>query len=171
MTTVFSMTACILCCHSQNRSIGIDILSSLCFESPGIRISYGITQKWSAGADAYIDLNVMKRREDELMSAHKEGLSPLSAVRTETEMISGGFQGIGFHLDYWPEKIFKGCFISVGGKVLDRHGPDMTLGIGYSFPIWKGVGAEASYRFGVSEAYKDGKRPLKGIKAEIYYVF
>ena len=171
IAAIWSLIACTFNCHCQNRRIGTDLLGSICFETAGINLDCGFAPRWSAGADASIDLKVIKKPDDTLTAEHMESLSPHEQEERKTVLVRDRFQEIGFHIGYWPNEIFKGSFISVGGKIKDRHGPDMTLGIGYSFRIWKGLAAEAAYRFGIIEAYKKGRLPISGIKAGIYYVF
>ena len=171
IAAICSMIACTFNCQCQNRRIGTDLLGCMCFETARISIDCGFAPRWSAGADACINMNVLKRHDDTLVSEHNEGLSVQEETEARTFLSGDCFQEIGFHIGYWPDETFKGCFISIGGKIQDRHGPDMTLGIGYSIRIWKGLAAEAAYRFGIREAYKEGRLPISGIKAGVYYVF
>ena len=79
--------------------------------------------------------------------------------------------GICIHADYWPRGTFNGLQLSIGGQVKVRGKPDITVGIGYSIRIFKGLGADIIYRCGIKEAHDIGKLPSDGIKAVLHYVF
>lgn len=72
---------------------------------------------------------------------------------------------------YWPQQAFKGSFISIGGCIKDRDGPDLTAGIGYYCKIWKGLSAVLMYRSSIIETINRKSEPVEGLRIGIGYAF
>ena len=171
MATVYTILACTLCCNGQKYYVGTDMISCLCFGTVQIRLSHSFADNWSAGADIGTCFLTYMNNKDEISRSHDDLLNSHSDTddRTQEGGSSPGF--ICIHADYWPSGTYNGLLLSVGGQIKDRGTPDITVGIGYSIRIFKGLGADIIYRFGINEVHTTGKLPSDGIKAGIHYVF
>lgn len=170
IATVYTVIACTICCNGQKHYVGTDMISGLCFKTIQLRISHAFSTHWSVGADVGINLNIIRKTTNELTQAHEDALNnedSSTAFQTDGRF----FRQVCVHIEYWPERPYRGLLISLGGLIRDMEIPDMTIGIGYSFRIIKGLGADIMYRCGVTEAHIIGKLPSDGIKLGIYYVF
>jgi hypothetical protein len=171
MATVYSIFACVLCCNGQKHYVGTDIISGLCFGTVQLRLSHSFAANWSAGADIGTNILSYIKKEDETSRSHEETLTGSNDTMDKTleDGLPPGF--IGIHVDYWPSGTFNGLMLSIGGQIKERGEPDITVGIGYSIRIHKGLGADIIYRCGIKETHTTGKLPTDGIKAGVYYVF
>ena len=167
MATVVTILTCVFCCNAQKHYVGTDIISGLCFETLQLRISHGFATHWSAGADVGINMNYIIKTDNKLTQAHEEALKDNNTVPDSRRI----FREICIHVEYWPGSLYRGPLVSLGGQIRDNEDPDMTIGVGYSIRIAKGLGADIMYRCGIIEASSIGKLPSDGIKAGIYYVF
>lgn len=163
--------ACVICCNAQKHYIGIDIISGVCFETIQLKLSHGFDSHWSAGADVGVDLNPIIKTDNELSNFHNDALKDCDLGIEEVQNKERFLREISIHVEFWPERVFNGPLISFGGHIRDTGRPDMTIGVGYSFLISNGLGADIIYRCGLTETYSTGKLPSDGIKAGIYYVF
>ncbi len=72
---------------------------------------------------------------------------------------------------YWPrgfcDGIYMGIYFSHGIKAR----PDMAVGCGYAFRIWKGLGLTAGYETRVIESLREGIFGTEGITIGINYIF
>ena len=170
MTVICIMLTDIICCNSQTMKVGSDLLSGLCFKSANISTSYSFAQKWSAGADIEMNLKTIIRQQEDIVSDHLKDLS-ITEESTHMNRSIESFQKVSIYIDYWLEDTFKGAYIRLGGDIRDREGPDMTIGVGYTMRIWKGLGIETGYNLGVIDALNKQKLSADGLKAGFYYVF
>ena len=171
MATVYTILACAFCCNGQKHYIGTDIISGLCFETIQFRLSHGFTSHWSAGADIGINLASVIMTDNKLSQAHDDALKDSDLSIEAAHKNGWQFRAICIHMEYWPKSLYVGPLISLGGQIRDRGIPDITLGVGYSFRIVKGLGIYTMYRCGIREVYVTEKLPSDGIKAGIYYAF
>ena len=171
MATVYTILACTLCCNGQKHYVGTDLISGLCFGTIQLKLSHGFAENWSAGADIGTSVLTYINNKDEINSSHEEMLTDSRDAidNTREDELPPGF--ICIHADYWPYGTFNGLMLSVGGQIKERGKPDITIGIGYSMRIYKGLGADIIYRCGIKEMHTTGKLPSDGIKAGVYYVF
>lgn len=171
MATVYTILACAFCCNGQKHYIGTDIISGLCFETIQIRLSHGFAPHWSAGTDIGIQLTAVIKTGNKLTQAHDDALKDSDLSIEAAQKNGGQFRKICIHMEYWPQSLYIGPMISLGGQITDRGIPDITLAVGYSFQIVKGLGIYTMYRCGIREVYVTEKLPSDGIKAGIYYAF
>ena len=170
MTVICIMLADIICCHSQTMKVASDLMSGLCFRSANISIAHSFAPKFSAGTDIKMNLKTILRTQDDIVSAHREDLS-ISEGETHPDRDIETFQESCLYIDYWPADAFEGTYIRLGGRIRDREGPDMIIGLGYTMRVWKGLGIETGYSLGVIEVLNKQKLSIDGIKAGFYYVF
>ena len=171
MAIVYTLLACAFCCNGQKHCIGTDIISGLCFETIQLRLSHGFASHWSAGADIGINIASVMKTGNELTDSHDEELKDSDLGIETTQKSRVKYRETCIHIEYWPQGLYTGPLISLGGLIKDREIPDITLGVGYSFRIIRGLGADIMYRCGIRGMYLTGKLPSDGIKAGIYYVF
>ena len=171
MAIIFTIPASVFCCNGQKNYVGADIISSLCFQTIQLRISHGFASHWSAGADVGINMNYIMKQGNKLTQAHEDALKDSNSNDLDAHDNRKIFRDISIHIEYWPGNLYNGPLISLGGQLRDNDMPDMTIGVGYSFKIVKGLGADIMYRCGIIEASKIGSLPSDGIKAGIYYAF
>lgn len=171
MATVYTILACITYCNGQKHYVGTDIMSGIRDGSIRLKLSHGFASHWSAGAEVGIDISSILKATDKMTQTHDEALKTSDTGLENTQNTEKCLREVCIHIDYWPKSPYNGLLLSLGGQVQDGHMPDMTIGIGYSFRIVKGLGADIVYRYGIIEAYTSGKLPADGIKAGIYYVF
>ena len=171
IATVYTIIACVICCNGQKYYIGTDIISGLCFETIELRLSHGFAIHWSVGADIGINLDYIRKTGNNLTQTHEDALKGNVLSTRDVQTDGRFFREVCIHMEYWPKYLYNGPLISLGGQIRDKDIPDMIIGIGYSFRIVNGFGADIMYRCGIREAYNIGKLPSDGIKVGIYYVF
>ena len=146
MATVYTILACATYCNGQKHYVGTDIISGICSGSIQLRLSHGFASHWSAGAEVCINISSILKTTDKMTKTHDEALN-ISATGIGHMQNTGRYlREVSIHVDYWPQSPYSGPLFSLGGQVRDGNIPDMTIGIGYSFMIIKGLGADFVYR-------------------------
>ena len=177
MTTAFIIFAGTIWCHGQSGSlftcnrIGIDLAAGICFGKTEIITEHSFLPNWSAGAGISLATGLLKRPVSEAESTHLKAISGDDRITNPEEKFRQTFQEICIYADYWPHRAFRGPHVCIGGRIRDRDGPDLILGVGYAIHIWRGLSTDIMYRSGIIETYKDRRLPADGIKAGIHYVF
>lgn len=173
MTTACMILSGTFSCLGQMNGgmtlIGTDIVSGICFHTLRVGVAHGFRDNWSAGGELGLDLDVICRSADETEQSHRELTSDQSSGQAVP--FRQTFLDTYLHIDYWPQKVFRGPHLSFGGRLRDRSSPDITVGAGYCIRIWKGLGADISYTIGILETYKNKTLSYNNIKAGIHYVF
>ena len=167
MAILTLISAGILTCHGQkNVSVGTDIASCVLYGKINLNTIYAFSEKWSAGADIYVNAcNIWKGPDSEEI----EHWSELYGSQNQRSYID--FVETGIHVDYWTKQAFQGPTISIGGCVKDRSGPDLTAALGYYCRIHKGLTAVLMYRLYILESLRKRSEPIEGLRIGISYAF
>lgn len=171
MIAIYTTMTCAICGYSQERYVGTDIVGAVCFGSLQLNLAYAFAPQWSAGADLGLNISTIINYNDELEKEHRESLGLDLGILSQGTQQTTGLQNICIHLCYWPIVTFCGPSIRLGCQVKGIDWPDMMLGLGYSFRLLDGLGAEIIYQCGIREIYTKDKLQINGIKAGLYYVF
>lgn len=156
--------------RAQSRiSVGTDIMTGLTSGTIQIHGSYGFHHNWSAAIEAGVNVTAMHEAEDVLSKEHREALG--KDMTEESDGFRRDFTTLSLHIDYWTQNTHRGLCFSMGGHLRDRSGPDLTIGMGYYIPIWRGLGINLRYQIGIIETYKNAKLPVDGIRGGLHYVF
>ena len=155
--------------RKTQTQIGTDIVS--CISSQMIRIGFGHSfgDKWSIDTEVGLKLLSMKRTDEETQTHWDDiGRESLTETRSTFREI---FQEMSLHIRYWPQKAYKGIFISVGGKIPDRYIPDICIGLGYQFPILRNTHASIAFQRGIIETMRKNTSISDGLRIGINYIF
>lgn len=152
-------------------SIGIDLISAICFQTARMNVSYNFSSNWSAGGDIGLNLGNMKKGMKEIDRSHMENLSYGQSVPNDGQEFRKSFMNICLHIDYWPRKAFHGPYLRIGGKFQDRGHPDCIAGIGYCATIWHRLGVNFACQIGIAETIAEQKFLQESIHTGIYYIF
>ena len=167
MTILTLISAGVLTCHGQkNVSMGTDIASCVLYGRINLNTTYAFCEKWSAGADVYVNASNMFKGPD---SEEIEHWSELYGNMERKSYID--FVETGICVSYWPKQAFQGPTISIGSCVKDRSGPDMTAALGYYCRICKGLAAVLMYRICILESLNKRSEPVEGLRIGISYAF
>ena len=153
----------------SNLAIGTDIISGLALNTLRIYGSHGFHNNCSATIEAGIYLGMMHNNSNILDKEHQDGIGNLTTP--ESHGLRKNFSTLCVHLDYWPQKTYRGPHIFLGGLLRDRTGPDILIGLGYCIPVWKGLGIDLKYQIGIIETYNTDSLPTEGIRGGFHYVF
>jgi hypothetical protein len=135
------------------------------------RLSLGferrISDRWSASVSASIDYKVLNRNVSREEAEHRNEFD-IGNVQNITDFGSH-METISF--TYWPEGLFNGPHISIGGIYCQRLGIDAAIGLGYILNIIKGVSVSIRYDTGLRLAGSRGLLHADCLKAGINYSF
>ncbi len=152
----------------QNIRAGLDI-SSIFHEKLIIDFEYGFSDNWSAGGETGLNLSTLKSKKSHEETEHRQALD------YDKESYTSGFRNIfqetGVYIQYWPQRIFSGPSILIGGIFMDRKVPDITLGICYSFKIWKNIGAGITCKTFIIDSIKQQNNIIDIMQIKFNYTF
>ena len=152
----------------QNIRAGLDI-SSICLEMLRIDFEYGFSDNWSAGGEAGLNLSTLKSKRSHEETEHRQ------ALEYDKESYSSGFRDVfqetGVYVQYWPQQIFSGPSILIGGTFMDRKVPDIMLGICYSFSIWKNIGVGITCKTFIIDSIKQQNNIIDIMQIKFHYTF
>ena len=153
----------------MGQMIGAEMISVV--QSGTIRIngSYSFSRKWSAGAEIGITAGRWIKNRNSIDEEHREALGMDTDI--EEDRSRKIFNEINIYADYWPKSSHDGLWLRFGGTFRNRASPDITIGVGYAIPIYKGFGADLRYQFEVIDTYKTNHLPSDGIRGGFHYVF
>lgn len=157
-------------CDGQERNvIGTDLVSAL--TSCGIAIHFGhaISDKWSAEAEACVNIGRFIKGPEAKETEHWKDLYGSELIYPSS--VSTYLTKVSISFCFWPRTAFDGPALIIGGQIKDRGSPDLRIGIGYFCRIWKGLKATLSYTAGILEWSENGHPPDDGLKIGIAYVF
>lgn len=72
---------------------------------------------------------------------------------------------------HWQKECYNGSHISLGITTGFRDKTDMTLGIGYCLPVWRGIGIDIGYGIRVLETIRLKSPGAEELTIEICYIF
>ena len=167
MTIITLISASLLTCYGKkNVSVGTDIASCVLYGRINLNTTYAFNEKWSAGADVYINASNIIKGPDSEESEHWGELYGKIEQKSYTDFVETGIS-----VSYWPKHAFNGPAISIGGCVKDRSGPDITAAVGYYYRIHKGLTAVLMYRLCILESLNKRSEPVEGLRIGISYAF
>ena len=76
-----------------------------------------------------------------------------------------------FSVRYWSDKVYSGVMLSLGGEYRTDTKLDANFGIGYMFPIWKGLAGTVIYETGIIRSCKAQKLAIDDFKVELNWIF
>ena len=146
-------------------SIGLD-LSSLLYKEANIAIEYKISEHWSTSASGGLSLKTLKRQITDEEVEHDSNFhqNTLPSERTYTHRANA-------NIHYWPQRVYSGVFLSLGGEFRNTTGIDTNIGVGYMFSIWKGLSGAILYNIGIIRSSISGKLSIEDLKIGIYWIF
>lgn len=140
---------------AEDRKTGISIDFGAAINRGGLRI--GIEQqfakRWSIGGKYEINLQRAMKKADKEKTEHDKELMTESVDEQNTvkEMVSSDIC-----IKYWTKEANNGGHLMTGIRHGSRNGIDFTIGAGYSFIIWKGLGLSLAYETVFGQVSKDG---------------
>lgn len=164
MLLIFIFTLCAIFAQAQT-SIGLD-LSSLLYKEMNIAIEYKISEHWSTSASGGINLKVLKRHITDEEAEHDSNFhhNALPSERPYTHRTKANIR-------YWTKRVYSGAFLSLGGEWRSDSGLDANIGLGYVFPIWKGLSGVVIYDTGIIRSSISGKLSPDDLKIGICWIF
>ena len=164
MMLVSLMALSTILCHAQ-AMIGID-LSGLLHSEVKVAFGHEVAEHWSLSAAAGVNLRTLKRQVSTEESKHQleypTGPKLSSVDYAHRERIC---------IDFWPQSVFSGISVSVGGEYRGNEGFDATAGLGYMFGIWKGLTGNIRYDLGIIRSDREGKLSVQDLSIGIYWIF
>ena len=158
------MTLSAILCQAQ-AMIGID-LSGLLHHELKVAFGHKVAEHWSLSAAAGVNLRTLQRQvsreEEKHQMEYPTGPELTDVSHAHRERIS---------IDFWPQSVFSGISVSVGGEYRDNEGFDATTGIGYMFGIWKGLTGNIRYDLGIIRSNREGKLSVQDLSIGIYWIF
>ena len=76
-----------------------------------------------------------------------------------------------FFFRHWAKECYKGGYISLGMAGGFRQSADMKIGIGFSIPIYRGLGIDIGYGIRMLHTIKAKELYIKDITLELHYAF
>lgn len=151
-------------CQAQ-AMIGID-MSGLLHSELKVAFGHEVAEHWSLSAAAGVNLRTLQRQvsreEEKHQMEYPTGPELTDVSHAHRERIS---------IDFWPQSVFSGISVSVGGEYRDNEGFDATTGIGYMFGIWKGLTGNIRYDLGIIRSSREGKLSVQDLSIGIYWIF
>lgn len=151
-------------CQAQ-AMIGID-MSGLLHSELKVAFGHEVAEHWSLSAAAGVNLRTLQRQvsreEEKHQMEYPTGPELTDVSHAHRERIS---------IDFWPQSVFSGISVSVGGEYRDNEGFDATTGIGYMFGIWKGLTGNIRYDLGIIRSNREGKLSVQDLSIGIYWIF
>lgn len=154
----------------RKSSIGIDLAPAICKGTAGVFFAHEISQRWSIGAELYVNIKGISQDMSTEEAEHRNTLEPEGEIYQASDFRDDYVQ-TSILMQYWPKSHFDGPVFSLGATVKDRSGPDIIAGAGYGFRICKGLRADLMYKIGLIQTFKEYKMPVDGIRIGISYVF
>ena len=170
MTILIILLACPHLCKGQERNnLEIDIASAIIYGRVHISVEHAFSEKWSVKADASIGLGRHSKLADDEELTHWNKLYGDNFVHFRHD--NGQTFENGFSFRFWPKTLYNGPVISLGGIIGGNGIPDMTAGIGYNCPIWKGIHAAIMCSAGLKDCINNGFKLSEGLRIGLSYVF
>ena len=176
MKGLITMISCIFLCidsfgqekERSTASISMDILSFMNSGTIDIIFSHPFHTNWSAEGGVAVlipDINVNDREKQE----HEDNLGIEGNSDFPQDIREGHRLMIGMR--YWPTGYPDGPHLSLSGVFRIIGSPDIVLGGGYAFEIWKGIGTDLGYRHTIIKGRNKENESIEGIYLSIYYRF
>ena len=164
MLLIFIFALCAMLTRAQT-SISLD-LSSLLYKEMNIAIEYKISEHWSTSASGGLNLKALKRPITDEEAEHDSNfpLNTLPSERSYTHRTNANVR-------YWADRVYSGLFLSLGGEYRSNSGVDANIGIGYMFPIWKGLSGTVIYDTGVIRSSVSERLSLEDLKIGVHWIF
>ena len=170
MTILALMFVCPhLCSGEQRNNIEIDIASAIIYGRVRIGVEHAFSEKWSVKAEASISLCRHSKLIDDEELKHWNKLygNNFGYFKADSRQL---FEN-GFSFRFWPKAIYNGPVISLGGITGSDGIPDMTAGVGYHCPIWKGLHTAIMCSAGLKDCINNGFKLSESLKIGLSYVF
>lgn len=151
--------------RKQEAYLGLD-LTGVYSCSLSVCASYRLSSNWSVSFNTDISLEHLRKRPKKIDSEHQEILDEIYDMEDRSYIPENEI-----NIEYWHRTTFEGPFLMLGFRLSEGSMPDLSIGMGYMFRIWKGLNGMMSFNPGLGESLKNGKFPYNRIKAGITYVF
>jgi hypothetical protein len=149
-------------------SVGVDIAAGVCFGSIRVIAAYNIDAHWGASFDISLFPDTFGHSTSPLEQEHREILDGYPA---ENHKSGEDRHAIDLLIGYWPKMTFKGPYLTIGGRFRRNGTPDMLIGLGYTFEIWKGISGTIGYHPGIIETFRKKEISYESLRASISYIF
>lgn len=134
--------------YGQNQGcLGVEITEVLKSGNAKIRIGYCISQQWSA-----------------------EAISSFHICRLEKNLKERG-SSIELSFRHWNRECYKGSYLSFSICSGFRKTTDMKFSLGYTLPIYKGIGMDIGYGVSMLEAIRQKTLGSGEFSMDIHYIF
>ena len=164
MMLIFIFLLCAPLCNAQT-SIGLDLASFL-YKELNIDAEHQISKHWSFSTSAGVNLKALKRKvsneEIEHTTSFYSDVLPAERPFSHREE---------FSIRYWANRVYSGMFLSVGGEYRTDTKLDTNIGIGYTFPIWKGLTGSIIYDTGIIRSSKTKMISADDFKISLSWIF
>ena len=154
--------------QTGRTSVGIDIVSGICFKCIRIIATHGISHHWDTAFDVTLDPKTFWPSTSDMEQEHRE---TLDGDLTESSKTDEDCQVTDLRVGYWPITTFRGPYLTIGARFTRNGTPDMLIGLGYTFEIRKGISGTIGYHPGIIETFRKRRLSYESIRASISYVF
>ena len=170
MITLALLFACPHLCNGLRRNnIEIDIASAIIYGRVRIGVEHAFSEKWSVKADASVSLYRHSRLTDKEELIHWNELYGDNFGHFKPD--NGQTFENGFSFRFWPKTVYNGPVISLGGIIGGNGIPDMTAGIGYHCPIYKGLHAAIMCSAELIDCINNAFKLSESLRLGLSYVF
>ena len=149
---------------ASRSDIFIDIGSIIYENAASMSIGHQFNARWSAYSCIYIPISIKPVDTESEEYIHRtesdSGYGNVSATAPRHNSIEAGIR-------FWPDKVYQGCYLSLGYLHELPAKPACTVSAGLHIPVWKEFTAEIAY---VKTIYNTNMMSDK-LKIGVGYVF
>ena len=135
----------------DSARVGLDMAETAGNGNIRIIISHTFAPQWSAGGSASFRI--------------------MNDITSYMDFPEDGLSEWEFFFRHWAKECNKGGYISLGMAGGFRQSADMKIGIGFSIPIYRGLGIDIGYGIRMLHTIKAKELYIKDITLELHYAF
>ena len=157
--------------HAQKQiSLRVEVASTIVTRTFRIGFDHQISEHWSMGAESGIRFGKFLNGKDNETLTHWHTLSGTGEAKSDRKF-QEWFTEASLLVRYWPQEVYRGPVLCMGGAMRDRRGPDVIAGVGYTLTVWKGLRIDLMYILHIMEAIDTSGFSIDNIRIGICYVF
>lgn len=154
----------------RNNAVRVDLAQAACFGTIDITLAHRIGEKWSIEGQTAINIKRLSNGKDDETIHHWNALSG-TVDRNGEKTFRDNLTETSISVRFWPLEVFHGPAFSLGVLTRDRTGPDISCGIGYCFPVWKGICTDLGFSICILETKRNRTIQYNGIRLGFSYAF
>lgn len=148
---IIFLCLCAAAYGQDSARIGLDMAETVGNGNIRIVISHTFAPQWSAGGSASFRI--------------------INDIASYMDFPEAGLSEWEISFRHWAKECYKGGYISLGMTGGFRQNADIKTGIGFSIPIYRGLGIDIGYGIRMLHTVRHKELYIKDFTFELHYAF